>query len=261
MAMSIEELKEQEKEFFVMRDEILEEANKRGVVLRTIGAIAFRTQCPTYKYLEYDLGRVLTDIDFVGYYKQMGKIEDLFKDLGYEEDRGLKTMMKRMGSNRMIFYSKQTHFDVFLDNLRFCHILELKKRLEIDPITISLSDLLLEKLQIVEINEKDIIDCVILFREHDVGTDDKTTINTNYISKLFSKDWGWWRTGTMNLDKIKHFAQEYDKLTDEDKKIVIDRVDKLREAIDNRGKSMSWKMRNRVGDSKKWYRDVEEVER
>jgi len=131
--------------------------------------------------------------------------------------------------------------------------------LEIDHPTISLSDLLLEKLQIVEINEKDIIDCIILFREHEVGEDDKTTINMKYISKLFSGDWGWWRTGTMNLDKIKHFAEKYDKLTDEDKKIVIERIDKLREAIDKHPKSMGWKMRAKVGDKKKWYRDVEEV--
>jgi len=61
--------------------------------------------------------------------------------------------------------------------------------------------------------------------------------------------------------KIKHFAEKYDKLTDDDKKIVIDRIDKLMEAIEKQPKSMGWKMRNRVGDSKKWYRDVEEVER
>ncbi|HDN81720.1 MAG TPA: hypothetical protein ENG41_03220 [Methanomicrobia archaeon] len=262
MAMSIEELKKQEEEFFKMRDEIIGEADKRGITMRILGAIAFRTKCPKYKYLEYDLGRVLTDIDFMAHYKDMRKIEDLFKDLGYEQDLALKTIMKRMGSKRMIFYNPNgIHSDVFLDELKFCHILNLKNRLEIDHPTISLSDLLLEKLQIVEINEKDIIDCIILFREHDVGDNDKETINMKYIAKLFSGDWGWWRTGTMNLGKIKHFAEKYDKLTDDDKKIVIDRIDKLMEAIEKQPKSMGWKMRNRVGDSKKWYRDVEEVER
>ena len=261
MTMSVEELRKQEKEFFELRDSILEEAENQGVTLRILGAIAFRTQCPKYKYLEYDLGRVLTDIDFVGYYKEMRKIEDVFKGLGYEEDLALKTIMKRMGSKRMIFYGHKTHSDVFLDELKFCHILKLKDRLAIDPVTISLSDLLLEKLQIVEINEKDIIDSIMLFREHNVGTDDKKTINMDYISNLFSKDWGWWRTGTMNIEKIKHFAREYGKLAEEDKKIVLGRADALLEAIDKKGKSMSWKMRNRVGDKKKWYRDVEEVER
>ncbi|MEA1993132.1 MAG: hypothetical protein U9N35_01870 [Euryarchaeota archaeon] len=260
--MSVEELKEQEKEFFEMRDEIIEEANKRGVVLRVLGAIAFRTQCPNYKYLEYDLGRVLTDIDYVGYNSQLHGIEDVFGDLGYTEDLGLKTMMKRMGANRRIFYGENDlHSDVFLDELKFCHILKFKGRLEIDPVTISLSDLLLEKLQIVEINEKDIIDCVVLLREKEVGTDDETTINKSYISKLFSKNWGWWRTGTENLENIKHFASNYDKLTEEDKNIVIGKIDELREAIDNKGKSMGWKMRNKIGDKKKWYREVEEVDR
>ncbi len=262
MSMSIEELKEQERQFFEIRDKIMEEADKQGVTLRLIGAIAFRTQCPDYKYLEYDLGRQLTDIDFVGYEKETRKIEKLFDTLGWKSERALHTVMKRMGANRMIFYGPgEVHSDVFLDGLRFCHILKLKDRLEIDDLTISLSDLLLEKLQIVEINEKDIVDCIMLFREHKVGTDDETTINKNYIANLFANDWGWWRTSTENLENIKHFTERYDKLTEEDKQIVINRIEELEKAIDEQSKPFSWKMRNKIGDKKKWYRDVEEVER
>jgi hypothetical protein len=265
--MSADELKAQEKEFFKLRDRIIEEADKRKIVLRIIGAIAIRTHCPEYKYLEYDLGRMLTDVDFVGYDKDTKRIRQLFLDLDYREDPAIRAMMSGMGmgkmSKRLIFYEDNMgiHSDVFLDELKFCHIVNFKKRLEIDYPTVTLTDMFLSKLQIVKINEKDVIDSIVLLREHEVGPEDKEMINENYIAKLFSKDWGFWRTATENLGKIKSFAQNYDKLSDEDKKDVVAKIEKLEQRIEKESKSMKWKMRNKVGDKKQWYEDVEEVVR
>jgi hypothetical protein len=150
---------------------------------------------------------------------------------------------------------------VFFDNLSFCHVIELRDRLEIDYPTVSLVDLLLEKLQIVEINEKDIIDCIMLLCDHSVGEADNETINKNYLATLFAREWGWWRTGTMNLDKIMHFVDGCDQLTDEDKNDVHGKIDALREAIEAEPKSRKWRRRAKIGDKRKWYRDVEEVVR
>ncbi len=267
MVMTVKELKKQEEEFFKIRDRIMDEAKKRGITLRTLGAIAFRTHSPKYKYLEYDLGRILTDIDFASYDKEAKKVRELFNDLGYEEDRAIRGMMTGMGmgkvSKRFIFHDNEhnIHFDVFFDELSFCHAINFKNRLKIDYPTIPLADLLLEKLQIVEINEKDVIDCIVLIREHDIADSDEEAINKKYIANLFSGDWGWWRTGTMNLDKIKHFAEKYDKMTEEDKKDIVSKVDELRKAIDEKSKSFKWKMRAKVGDKKIWYEQVEEVVR
>jgi len=263
--MDINQLKEQEAEFFKLRDRIMQEADNRGITLRIIGAIAIRTHCPQYKYLEYDLGRMLTDIDFVAYDKDAKRIRQLFVDLDYREDPAIKAMMSGMGmgkmSKRLIFYEDNLgiHSDVFLDELKFCHVVDFRKRLEIDHPTVPLADMLLSKLQIVKINEKDIIDSLVLLREHEVGPSDEDTINANYIAKLFAGDWGFWRTATENLEKIKGFAHGYDKLTDEDKKDVEAKVEKLLNHIEKAPKSMKWKMRNRVGDKKQWYEEVEEV--
>ncbi len=263
--MDIDQLKEQEVEFFKLRDRIMKEADNRGITLRIIGAIAIRTHCPQYKYLEYDLGRMLTDIDFVAYDKDAKRIRQLFVDLDYREDPAIKAMMSGMGmgkmSKRLIFYedSLGIHSDVFMDELKFCHVIDFRKRLEIDHPTVPLADMLLSKLQIVKINEKDIIDSLVLLREHEVGPSDEDTINADYIANLFAGDWGFWRTATENLEKIKSFARSYDKLTDEDKKDVEAKVDKLLNRIEKEPKSMKWKMRNKVGDKKQWYEEVEEV--
>ncbi len=265
--MDVEELKQQEAEFFKLRDRIMQEADKRNIVMRIIGAIAIRTHCPEYKYLEYDLGRMLTDIDFVAYDKDTKRIRQLFVDLGYREDPAIKAMMSGMGmgkmSKRLIFYEDNMgiHSDVFLDELKFCHVVNFRKRLEIDHPTVPIVDMLLSKLQIVEINEKDIIDSVVLIREHEIGPTDKEMINEDYIAKLWAEDWGFWRTGTENLEKIKTFAQNYEKLTEQDEKDVTAKIERLQERIERQSKSMKWKMRNRVGDKKQWYEDVEEVVR
>lgn len=265
--MDTDELIKQEAEFFELRDRIMKEADNRRITLRTIGAIAIRTHCPEFKYLEYDLGRMLTDIDFVAYDKDAKRIRQLFADLDYREDPAIKAMMSGMGmgkmSKRLIFYedSLGIHSDVFLDTLKFCHVVDFRKRLDIDYPTVSLVDMLLSKLQIVKINEKDIIDSVVLLREHAVGPEDDQTINEDYMAKLFAKDWGFWRTATENLEKIKSFAQGFEKLTAEDKKDVTAKIEQLQNRIDSEPKSMKWKMRDRVGDKKQWYEDVEEVVR
>jgi hypothetical protein len=265
--MDVEQLKQQEVEFFKLRDRLIQEADKRGIVLRIIGAIAIRTHCPEFKYLEYDLGRMLTDIDFVGYDKDTKRIRQLFLDLDYREDPAIKAMMSGMGmgkmSKRLIFYEDNLgiHSDVFMDEMKFCHVVNFRKRLEIDYPTVSLTDMFLTKLQIVKINEKDIIDCIVLLREHDVGSEDKEMVNGTYIAKLFSQDWGFWRTATENLEKIKAFAQNYEKLADKDKNDVVQKIEKLQARIEKEPKSMKWKMRDRVGDKKKWYEEVEEVVR
>ena len=265
--MDADELMKQEVEFFKLRDRVMEEADKRGITLRIIGAIAIRTHCPEYKYLEYDLGRMLTDIDFVGYDKDTKRTRDLFVDLGYREDPAIRAMMSGMGmgkmSKRLIFYEDNLgiHSDVFMDEMKFCHVVSFKGRLEIDHPTVPLTDMFLSKLQIVKINEKDIIDSVVLLREHEVGSGDKEMVNEDYIAKLFAADWGFWRTATENLEKIKNFAHTYTKLTDEDKKDVEKKITQLQERIEKEPKSMKWKMRNKVGDKKQWYEDVEEVVR
>ncbi len=265
--MDTQKLKEQEAQFFKLRDRVLEEANKRGIILRIIGAIAIRTHCPTYKYLEYDLGRILTDVDFVAYDRDTKKIRQLFVDLGYREDPAIRAMMSGMGmgkmSKRLIFYEDNLgiHSDVFLDELKFCHIINFKGRLEIDSPTVPLTDMFLSKLQIVKINEKDIIDSIVLLREHEVGPHDKEMVNEDYMARLFAADWGFWRTATENLGKIKAFAQTYAKLKDEDRKDVAAKIERLQQRIDREPKPMKWKMRDRVGDKKQWYEDVEEVVR
>ena len=143
-----------------------------------------------------------------------------------------------------------------------CHVVSWEKgRLEIDKPTISLADLMLEKLQIVRINEKDVKDVMMLLLEHGIGDNDDEIVNGAYISKLMAKDWGFYYTSTTNLNKVKSLLGEYDALSPDDRDVISARIDELLDMIEKEPKSLGWKLRAKVGTKKQWYNDVEEVER
>jgi len=243
--------------------DIAEQARSANVLLRVLGATAFRIHCPNNLSVHDALGRALSDVDYVSYSKERDKIERLFTGpLKYEIIKAAVTPGLFVG--RCIFVDKsgaRPHIDVFLDRLHMNHVIDFKGRLEVDYPTIPLAELLLEKVQIVHINEKDIKDSIVLLIEHDVGEGDKETINMPRIVKIMSEDWGFCYTATNNLNKIKNSLPKYDVLTDQQRNTVSSRVDKLLDAIEKASKSFKWKMRARVGPSKKWYTQVEEVER
>lgn len=237
---------------------IVDAAKVKDIVLRIMGATAVRIHCPKFSSLHDALQREITDIDFVGYEKQNGKVLKLLDALGYVSDKRMR-MFQFMG--RYLFENpvNKRHIDVFFDKLEFCHTIEFKGRLELDYPTISLSDMLLQKMQIVQINEKDIKDAIVVLREHEIGTSEKETINTDYISDLLSKDWGFWYTVTTNLGKVLAFLPEYEGLSPEDRLDISTKIEKLSDAIEKREKSLGWKMRARTGTRQKWYREVDET--
>ncbi len=128
-------------------------------------------------------------------------------------------------------------------------------------LTLSLADLMLEKLQIVYINEKDIIDMMMLLREHEIGVDDDEMINGEYIGRIMAKDWGFYHTSTTNLHKVRSLLAEYEVLSISDREVISARVTDLLDRIEREPKSVGWKLRAKVGTKKQWYNDVEEVER
>ena len=204
------------------------------------------------------LGRTFTDIDFASYRQESSRITDLFTKLGYQYDARVRALF----GSRLVFNETSgtnRHCDVFLDKLEFCHDVDFEGRLEVDDPTVPLAELLLEKMQIVKLNQKDAIDTIMLLREHEIGTSDDDTINADHLARLTARDWGLWKTVTMNLENVAKTAQDFEKLTDEDKKDVNSKITALRSRIDGEPKTRGWKMRSQIGERKKWYRDVDEL--
>jgi hypothetical protein len=237
---------------------ILKASEDAGVLLRVIGSLAFQMHCPKYGYLQQAMGRAYTDIDFAAYSKHTKAIQDLMAKLGYTDNHEVFIVS---GGERSIFDRAEVglHIDIFWEKLDFCHLIRWTDRLEVDSPSIPLAEMLLEKMQIVQINEKDIIDTIMLLLEHPLGNIDKETINIKRVAELCAADWGLWRTTTMNLGKVRILAQGYDVLTPEQKSTIDTQVQAALARIESEPKSLAWRLRSRVGDRVKWYKEVDEV--
>ena len=249
-------------QFLSESSRIVEEANQRGITLRVLGATAIMIHSPKYLYAFEKMNRTLSDLDFMGLRGEEKKVIDFLQEKSYLYDRGSRTVTA-MSTSRYIFENPKNkmHADVFFDKLEMCHTIDFTKRLSVDSPTISLADLLLEKMQIVEINEKDIKDTLVLLREHEISTHDKEAVNQKYISGILAKDWGFYYTVTQNLKKVKEASRKYEIFELSDQLNIDGKIDKLLEAIEEEPKSVGWKMRAKIGTKKRWYTEVEDVSR
>jgi len=237
---------------------VLDEAKERGIILRLFGGVAVKYHCPSATHRS--LQRSYPDLDFFGRGKQGREVRKLFTDLGYEPNQRFNALH---GATRLIYEDgkSQRVVDIFLDVFRMCHTLHLGDRLTLDDYTIPISDLLLTKLQVVETNEKDIRDLIAILKDHDaverIDSGDREVIDTGYISTLCADDWGLCKTISLTLKKLLTFLPKYE-LEPEAKQVLEARIDKLLHAIETVPKSLKWKLRDKVGERKRWY-DLPEV--
>jgi hypothetical protein len=240
-------------------ERIVKNATADGVILRGLGAAAIRKHSHGFAQKCKVLARPLTDLDFMTYSKRERRALEVLKNCGYHQDRGRTYMRNLLGRSVLEDPTRKLIVDLFFDKLSYNHILDLHGRLEQDPLTIPLADILLEKTQIVQINEKDVKDMILLLREHPVGQEDNEMISSSRICEVLSNDWGFYYTVTANLDKISQYANGLNDLEEPDKVDVLSKITQIKTAIESSPKSLGWRMRARVGPKKKWYADVEEL--
>lgn len=239
----------------------VEEAAREDMILRIMGGLGIYLHSEEFKQLWEKLARlgerVFTDIDFASYGKFRHKLIGFFAKRGYNIDKRLQMYH---GTKRHIYLGgKVPMIEVFFDKLEMNHTVSFNKRLETDSPTIPLTELLLQKLQIVKINDKDIKDTIVLLRAHNIGKINNETINLNVLVQAgLLSDWGFYYTATTNLKKIIDFVPTCNALMNKDKKVIDDRVNKILRYLEEQPKSLGWKLRARVGTKKKWYNTVED---
>jgi hypothetical protein len=229
---------------------VTEAAGRENVPLRLLGGVAVRLRASV---LPASLEREYKDLDFATTRKAVGDAQKLLRDLGYEPHTAFNTMNAK---ERLLFFDDAhgRQVDVFVGSFRMCHEIPLEGRLAVHEDTVPLAELLLTKLQIIELNEKDVRDAVALFHGHDV-TDDDAGICAPKVAALCAADWGLWRTITKNLDAVRTHLDDY--VVDRDR--VSGRLARLQDRIEAEEKSRGWRLRSKVGDRKRWYELPEEV--
>ncbi len=229
---------------------VLAAAAEDDVLVRLLGGVAVRLRSNA---LPVALEREYKDLDFVTTRKASGDVQKLLRELGYAPHTAFNTMNSK---ERLLFFDDAhgRQVDVFVGSFRMCHEIPFEGRLGVDAGTVPLAELLLTKLQIIELNEKDIRDAVALLHEHEV-TDDDAGLSGRRVAELCAADWGLWRTITRNLDSVGRHLDAYEV----DREVVAGRLRDLQERIEAAEKSRGWRLRARVGERKRWYELPEEV--
>lgn len=232
---------------------IAEAAAERGLPLRVIGGVAVALLCPSSQ--RPPLKREYGDIDLTTTGAAKDGVVELMSALGYTGDREFNMLH---GHRRLYFWDEgnQRQVDVFVDEAHLCHRIDLKRRIEAVPLTVSLADLTVLKLQVVETNEKDYLDICAIFADHDLSDDD-SGVNSTHIGRLIAADWGLWRTLGMVAERSEQFALALPDFPEGE--VVAERLRRLRVELDTVPKTRVWKLRARVGDRKRWYELPEEV--
>jgi hypoxanthine phosphoribosyltransferase len=235
--------------------QIISEAEKRGIEVRLLGGLAFAYLSGASDELKV-FKRHYNDIDLASTRRQASQLNALLTELGLVPNKVFNALH---GYDRLQFFYGQTKVDVFLDEFKMSHYLDLKARLGLSHVTIPVSDLLLTKLQIHELTEKDMLDVASLLAKFKFGNaDSSTTIDAGYIANLLSKDWGFYKTATDNIRKIEAHVQGLN-ISQEIKSKIIGELEYLLGAIMEKPKSASWKIRAKIGERVRWYALPEEV--
>lgn len=229
-------------------------AAETGVLVRVLGGVAVALQRPAG--VQAILPRTYQDLDLVTSRRAGSRMHSLLEQLGYEADRSFNA---RNGARRLLFHDRfnERQVDVFVGDFEMCHRVPVARRLSLEPVTIPLAELLLTKLQIVELNAKDESDLLELLYWHDVAEGDDTVINGSYVAAVCARDWGLWRTCRLNLERVVVAAGH--ELPPQGDERIRQRADALLDHLAAAPKSRRWRVRSVIGDRVRWYEEPEEV--
>lgn len=233
---------------------ILIAAEEASLPLRVLGGVA--VQLRAGNKIPRALVRVAADLDFAALDDASKRVSVLFHQIGYSSNRSFNALN---GWRRLMFFDPDDRkVDVFVGSFSMCHTVPLADRLVVDPWTIPLAELLLTKLQIVELNEKDVQDVLAILCEYVIAEVDGDSVNGARIATVCAADWGLWRTVTANLAQLRTMVGTYG-LGEAKETALTEQINTLVQLIEGEPKTRAWRLRSRVGERVRWYELPEEV--
>src|ERR1017187_1845243 len=124
--------------------DLISQASRTGLVLRLIGSVAVRLRCDAAGLTVLTGARQYRDADLICSASHYPDVRRVVVAMGFESDRGLEVATE---GRRLLFQSPVHPFtlDLFVDELNFCHRLDVRDRLAVDDVTLPLADLLLSR--------------------------------------------------------------------------------------------------------------------
>lgn len=216
---------------------IVERMSERGATARILGGIAVVLHCGADGESGYH--REPEDIDLAVPRSDVPVLAEVLASAGYEPIVRFNAMH---GDKRQIFDGPGGKVDVFVGSFAMCHRFDLEGRLALDAPTISVADLVLTKLQVVELSSKDAADLGLLLETHEIATGAGDWIDAAYIASVLADDWGYWRTARSTLTAVVQLTPTLGV-----------KAEQLWEHVDSAPRSRRFKMRARIGERRRWY--------
>ena len=230
-----------------LSDELVARATSEGATLRALGGVGIALRCPSARDGS-GLARRFSDVDFAVKAGEQKATTAAMGALGLEPATRFNATQ---GASRLLFERADgLHADVFVGRFALCHELPLARRLGVDDRTLPLADLLLTKLQVAELNRKDVTDTAALLLDHEL-TEDDSGINAAYLAGVLAGDWGWWRTVTENLATVRTMVASL-PVPPDGQAVVERRLDELEARIEAAPKGARWRLRARIGERRPW---------
>lgn len=229
-------------------------ADANGLAIRLIGGLAIEARVPGWSGGARSAA-ARRDIDLATGRRDAAGVARLLSELGYVADRHYNAIY----GHKQLYFMDPTSarpVDVVIETLEMSHRLQFGPRLAADYPTLSLADLLLSKLQIVQLNAKDALDAQVLLASFPLAETDREGINVRRLVEVTANDWGWWRTVTGNLDLLLNPVNDSLPPALQD---PVTQIRAIRSAIDRAPKSARWRLRARIGDRVRWYDEPEEI--
>jgi hypothetical protein len=229
-------------------------AAERDVRARLIGGLAVLDHA--HAPMPDTYAREYGDIDLVIRRGEHRRCEELMAASGYTPIARFNALR---GADRLMFEDERhsRRVDVFVGRFEMCHSIDLSDRLPEDGTTLTLADMLLTKLQIFELNLKDVYDALVVLRDHELAEGGGSElIDSGHVRDVCSADWGWYTTVTDNLAKLDAAS---DEILSADSPRARARIAELLDVLESSKKSRRWKMRSAVGRRTPWYALPEEI--
>ena len=238
---------------------LVDGAAQAGLSLRLLGGLGVRVLCPDFP----PRLRPGQDMDLACASKGRRNVAAYLEKSGCVPDK----MFNSLNGDRQMYFTAPSGrpIDVMVDRLVMCHTLDFRPSLSNSSLTLDPADLLLSKLQIIELNAKDARDITHLLSgvpiaEKAPGPAGAPFISTGRLCEVLATDWGWWRTTTGNLEKLPALLTESPEMVPPQPRYdALEQAARLLDVAKSVPKSMKWKLRANVGDRIRWYELPEEV--
>jgi predicted regulator of Ras-like GTPase activity (Roadblock/LC7/MglB family) len=229
--------------------QIMSAAAKSQTTLRVMSSLATWVCCPHTRTLLTPPEK--KHLDFAARASQRNAIRRGLESLGYQTGQSFDEFRN---SPRLFFTNpaRGVSAEIYLDTFTMYHQLDLTPFLAQEGATLAETALLLLRLQFVEIPEPGLRELNALLRDHDLSPQaEPGKIDLTQITRLCADHWSWYKTVTMNLQRVMAFAVQF--IPPDDKTIIVERAAQIARAIEDAPKSLRWQTRARLGESIRWY--------